>query len=926
MFINGEWRSNGYTFHRGFTGAAGITGNDDNNMVFQADVQGQYTFTWTFANDSLGFVYPEAPQPSTCDWDNIEYLGGPAEYANQFKVCKPENVGVVNIQQPGWATEIGIYMTFPSAAFGEISLPESAYDVQGAGIIFHLSAFTDEYTEVTVVVDSNPLVFTVYNAAAAPQPVEHTYTVAGSSDAAFGTAWTPTVEANDMVLVEGLYTWEKANLTLAAGNIEFKVCEDHAWTNCWPSSNYILNIPEAGIYTVTITFNADSKEIAASATKTGEAVVIPTVAMHGNFLGSWADTENFTVAEGNATASLTLNIAAGNYEFGMRIGGSGNWTANGVSFTRENASAVIEAGSGNLKLAADVAGDYTFTWTYETNTLAIAFPAVGPVEAPTAAPAAPTYPIYQVKAVYSATYEADCDFGEWGSGTQYAQEEFGKKYVTTAMGYFGITFEGPKALNCSEMEALHLDVWVAADAAIDVYPIWGGAEQGLTKQLVGQQWNAIDIPLTDYNVITNWSNIYQIKIANASNMTLWINNVYFYTTVEPVVDLEDGYYMIGLNGWDIHNITAADKFAANTEAEGEELVIAKTLAEGNEFKVVAVAANAITTWYPGEAGNYVVDFLHAGETSVYFRPNYDGGEDWHAGCIFVPAKSNPWETWFASYDSWNTETESYLEYDEATGKATVHINVDKYGQWRAQVKYHGPVAEEGKCYHVALKLKANNAVEKVTIKWQDKPDANPFIIKDQSVNLAAGVEYVLDETVAANVAGGNGVLVFDFGWAHAGDIIEIYDLVIEETECPEPLEVNYYLVGSMTNWAVVAENQYLFAPNAANEAEYVLSTTLAEGDEFKVVKVEGETQTWMPDGMGNNYVVDAAHAGKVIVYFRPDGQGGDGWHYGYIYVDIDHTGIDNTAVEMKAVKVIRNGQLLIIMGEKTFNAQGQIVK
>lgn len=207
-----------------------------------------------------------------------------------------------------------------------------------------------------------------------PPTPEHTYTVAGSSDVLFGTTWDPANTANDMALVEGLYTWEKSELTLAAGNILFKVCEDHAWTNCWPSDNYELNIPEAGIYTITITFNEETKEVAANATKTGEAVVIPTVAMHGNFLGSWADTENFTVAEGDATASLTLTLAAGNYEFGMRIGGSGNWTANGANLTREANTTNLAEGSGNMHIAADVAGDYVFTYTYETQVLEVVYP------------------------------------------------------------------------------------------------------------------------------------------------------------------------------------------------------------------------------------------------------------------------------------------------------------------------------------------------------------------------------------------------------------------------------------------------------------------------------------------------------------------------------------------------------------------------
>lgn len=207
-----------------------------------------------------------------------------------------------------------------------------------------------------------------------PPTPEHTYTVAGGSDVAFGTTWAPSNEANDMTLVEGLYTWEKADLTLAAGNIEFKVCEDHAWTTAYPAQNYQLNIPEAGIYTVTITFNAETKEVAAVATKTGEAVVIPTVAMHGNFLGSWADTENFAIAQDNASASLTLALAEGNYEFGMRIGGSGNWTANGANLTREANTTNLAEGSGNMHIAADVAGDYVFTYTYETQVLEVVYP------------------------------------------------------------------------------------------------------------------------------------------------------------------------------------------------------------------------------------------------------------------------------------------------------------------------------------------------------------------------------------------------------------------------------------------------------------------------------------------------------------------------------------------------------------------------
>jgi len=202
------------------------------------------------------------------------------------------------------------------------------------------------------------------------------YTVAGSSETAFGTVWKPEDKANDMKLqADGSYKWEKTGLELAAGTIEFKVCENHAWDVAYPSDNYQLSIAESGVYTITITYEpANENKVSAVATKTGNVVIIPTIAMHGNFTGDWADTENFEPAEGNATASLALNLAEGNYEFGMRIGGSGNWTSNGAAFTRESASHEIVSGSGNLTIAADAAGEYLFTWTFETNTLAITYP------------------------------------------------------------------------------------------------------------------------------------------------------------------------------------------------------------------------------------------------------------------------------------------------------------------------------------------------------------------------------------------------------------------------------------------------------------------------------------------------------------------------------------------------------------------------
>ncbi|MBR4264051.1 MAG: discoidin domain-containing protein [Paludibacteraceae bacterium] len=163
------------------------------------------------------------------------------------------------------------------------------------------------------------------------------------------------------------------------------------------------------------------------------------------------------------------------------------------------------------------------------------------ISEPSAAATAPTWPAAQVKAIYSPTYNANCGFGEWGSGTTVTDTEFGKKYVTVGGGYFGMV---DFAINALLMEKLHYDIWIADNTTIRIVPIWGGAEQGVTVTLKGQQWNSVDIALEQYTGITDWSNIYQIKIDQASNLTLWIGNAYFYRTTA----IEDNDAPTNVNG------------------------------------------------------------------------------------------------------------------------------------------------------------------------------------------------------------------------------------------------------------------------------------------------------------------------------------------------------------------------------------------
>lgn len=60
LIVGGDYRSNHHTYHRGYTGAANITGNEA-DMVLQTDAEGDYIFTWTFATNAIQIIFPAEP-------------------------------------------------------------------------------------------------------------------------------------------------------------------------------------------------------------------------------------------------------------------------------------------------------------------------------------------------------------------------------------------------------------------------------------------------------------------------------------------------------------------------------------------------------------------------------------------------------------------------------------------------------------------------------------------------------------------------------------------------------------------------------------------------------------------------------------------------------------------------------------------------
>lgn len=112
-----------------------------------------------------------------------------------------------------------------------------------------------------------------------------------------------------------------------------------------------------------------------------------------------------------------------------------------------------------------------------------------------------------------------------------------------------------------------------------------------------------------------------------------------YAPYEPA--LVNGYYLMGIVGgdstatWTIADLNSSRKLEVN-QANTAEYQISVTLAVGDQLQVVEVANDAITNWFPGGEGmNFVIDAAHAGEKTIYFRPDRQGASDWWQGCIYI---------------------------------------------------------------------------------------------------------------------------------------------------------------------------------------------------------------------------------------------------------------------------------------------------
>ena len=179
-------------------------------------------------------------------------------------------------------------------------------------------------------------------------------------------------------------------------------------------------------------------------------------------------------------------------------------------------------------------------------------------------------------------------------------------------------------------------------------------------------------------------------------------------------------------------------------------------------------------------------------------------------------------TYFAP--NWQEETNSSATYNAETGAITVDLKSQFNSQWQAQVKVKHDVAfSADKQYTLSCKFHATAAVNGVTIKMDDNQDA-PVVFENASINLPANQDYVYTSAPSNGVAGNNQVIVFDFGWAPACQIV-ISDISIQEVEPTQPEEpgepgaIDWSSIAWLGNGSGLPENtdKYKISQNCLQE-------------------------------------------------------------------------------------------------------------
>lgn len=203
-------------------------------------------------------------------------------------------------------------------------------------------------------------------------------------------------------------------------------------------------------------------------------------------------------------------------------------------------------------LTAETKYDFSVTATDKANNVSEA--KTGSFTTTTAftltAPATPTVDASKVISVLSAAYTpaTTWNFGGWGQSTVSENIDVDGTPIIHLSKFNYIGLDGfSNQLDLSGMTHMHIDVLpVTMEGSLGVTPILASGDPKENSTKVGDkttlklgQWNAIDMPLSDFGLDFINNKVFQIKFDKGNNATdeLYIANIYFYKESADEIDI-----------------------------------------------------------------------------------------------------------------------------------------------------------------------------------------------------------------------------------------------------------------------------------------------------------------------------------------------------------------------------------------------------
>ena len=224
---------------------------------------------------------------------------------------------------------------------------------------------------ITVKFDGEKINLTTTSSFAAP-----VYTLVGDA-AITGCHWDVNSAENQMVqdaTDKNKYTLVKT-VTAVAGDYDYKAIRNHSYE--WEVKGDKLKIEKDGTGTVTYTLDIATPKLTAEVSDWVEGSVAKDVKLVG--IG---EDKEFTEAADHLTTSVDVVLEANSvYSFNIIV--NGVYLKNNGVMWRDNCTGWTFNSEGDkAHIITDLAGTYTFTWTYEGNKLSVTYPDGTNVPAP----------------------------------------------------------------------------------------------------------------------------------------------------------------------------------------------------------------------------------------------------------------------------------------------------------------------------------------------------------------------------------------------------------------------------------------------------------------------------------------------------------------------------------------------------------------